>query len=96
MNPIDQIRKALEAIKAAKAQKHAGLTLTAAQAEALLASHDAAVQRAAEMQEALEEISLAGMSAPMGYTEDETRSFHARQAWRFISIAARAITKDKK
>lgn len=50
MNPIDQIRKALEAIKAAKAQKHAGLTLTAAQAEAILASHDAAVQRAAEMQ----------------------------------------------
>lgn len=46
---------------------------------------------------ALQQISLAGMTLPMlAYpTEETTREFHARQAWKFISIAANALSTTK-
>ena len=41
--------------------------------------------------EALEKIALAGMSDMGQESENGMRDFHARQAWRFIGIAARAL-----
>lgn len=40
--------------------------------------------------EALEEIALAGMSGTGMESEDAMTAWHARQAWNFIGIAARA------
>ena len=45
--------------------------------------------------EALEEIALAGMSVAPEMI-DSKEAFHARQAWRFIGIAARALEPVKK
>ena len=45
--------------------------------------------------EALEEIALAGMSVAPEMI-DSKQAFHARQAWRFIGIAARALEPVKK
>ncbi|CAB4146783.1 hypothetical protein UFOVP499_32 [uncultured Caudovirales phage] len=44
--------------------------------------------------EALEEIALAGMSVAPEMI-DSKEAFHARQAWRFIGIAARALDPIK-
>jgi len=41
--------------------------------------------------DALEEIALAGMSGTGQESEDGMRDWHARQAWKFIGIAARAL-----
>jgi hypothetical protein len=41
--------------------------------------------------EALEEIALAGMSGSGQESEDGMRAWHARRAWEFIGIAARAL-----
>lgn len=41
--------------------------------------------------EALEEIALAGMSGSGQESEEGMRAWHARQAWKFIGIAARAL-----
>ena len=41
--------------------------------------------------EALEEIALAGMSGTGQESEDAMRDWHARQAWKFIGIAARQL-----
>lgn len=45
-----------------------------------------------KMREALEEIALAGMSPSPEMSENGVEAWHARQAWRFIGIAARAIS----
>lgn len=65
------------------ATERAERDLAAAQA-ALAAAHDA-----------LTEIALAGMSLPMvcGDDEETKNRFHARRAWEFIGIAARAKTE---
>ncbi|MEN2672613.1 hypothetical protein [Herbaspirillum huttiense] len=42
--------------------------------------------------DALEEIALAGMSGSGQESEDGMRDWHARRAWEFIGIAARAKT----
>ena len=42
--------------------------------------------------DALDEIALAGMSGTGQESEEGMRDWHARQAWKFISIAARAKT----
>lgn len=44
------------------------------------------------LQDALREIALAGMSGTGMESEDAMRDFHARQAWKFIGIAARALS----
>jgi hypothetical protein len=44
--------------------------------------------------EALREIALAGMSSTGMESEEEMRAWHARQAWKFIQIAARALMPD--
>ncbi len=44
--------------------------------------------------EALREIALAGMSGTGQEGEEAMRAFHARQAWKFIQIAARALMPD--
>lgn len=44
---------------------------------------------------ALQEIALAGMSLPAQEHQDGALHFHARQAWRFIQIAAVALEKVK-
>jgi hypothetical protein len=41
--------------------------------------------------DALEEIALAGMSGTGQESEDGMRAWHARRAWEFIGIAARAL-----
>jgi len=41
--------------------------------------------------EALEEIALAGMSGSGQESEEGMRDWHARQAWKFIGVAARAL-----
>ena len=41
--------------------------------------------------DALEEIALAGMSGTGQESEEGMRDWHARQAWKFIGIAARAL-----
>lgn len=41
--------------------------------------------------EALEEIALAGMSGTGQESEEGMRDWHARQAWKFIGITARAL-----
>ena len=46
--------------------------------------------------EALEEIALAGMSPSPEMSDGHIDAWHARQAWRFIGIAARAIDPIKK
>ena len=54
------------------------------------------LRKAAEQAlEALEEIALAGMSVAPEMLDDK-EAFHARQAWRFIGIAARALEPVKK
>jgi hypothetical protein len=45
--------------------------------------------------EALEEIALAGMSGSGQESEESITAWHARQAWRFIGIAARALEPIK-
>lgn len=42
------------------------------------------------LREALQEIALAGMSPSPEMSQDGVEAWHARQAWRFIGIAARA------
>lgn len=63
---------------------------------ALLAGHDAHTAsleaELARLKDALEEIALAGMSPSPEMSENGVEAWHARQAWRFISIAARAIS----
>lgn len=44
--------------------------------------------------DALREIALAGMSCPSCMSEEETRSWHARRAFEFIGIAARALKRS--
>ena len=41
--------------------------------------------------DALKEIATAGMTLPIGCDEAEAINFHARQAWKFIKIAATAL-----
>lgn len=41
--------------------------------------------------ELIQTIALAGLSAPIGSTEDEANMFQANQARRFVSIAAHAL-----
>ena len=48
-------------------------------------------EAAAAALDALEEIALAGMSGTGQETEEGIRAWHARQAWKFIGIAARAL-----
>jgi hypothetical protein len=48
-------------------------------------------QQLAEKREALESIALAGMSGSGQESEEGMRDWHARRAWEFIGIAARAI-----
>jgi hypothetical protein len=51
---------------------------------------------AARLRQALEEIAFAGMSGTGQESQDGLRDWHARRAWEFIGIAARAIDgKDK-
>jgi hypothetical protein len=45
--------------------------------------------------EALEKIALAGMSGTGQESEEAMTEWHARQAWKFISIAARALAPIK-
>lgn len=45
---------------------------------------------------ALESIALAGMSPSPEMSENGIEAWHARQAWRFIGIAARAISPEVK
>jgi hypothetical protein len=46
------------------------------------------------LREALESIALAGMSGCGQESEEGMRDWHARRAWEFIGIAARALTKE--
>lgn len=46
------------------------------------------------LKEALREIALAGMSGTGMESEEAMRAWHARQAWKFIQIAARALMPD--
>lgn len=48
-------------------------------------------QAARQALETLEEIALAGMSGTGQESEEGMRDWHARQAWKFIGIAARAL-----
>jgi nitroreductase len=48
-----------------------------------------------QMREALEEIALAGMSGSGQESEEALQAWHARQAWKFIAIAARALEAHK-
>ena len=50
-----------------------------------------ALQSAQAALEALEEIALAGMSGTGQESEEGLRDWHARQAWKFIGIAAREL-----
>lgn len=43
--------------------------------------------------DALTDISMAGMSDVPDATEESTTRWHARRAWEFIGIAARAVTE---
>ena len=45
--------------------------------------------------DALEEIALAGMSGSGQESEEGMRDWHARRAWEFIRIAARALEEIK-
>jgi nitroreductase len=45
--------------------------------------------------EALEEIALAGMSGTGQESDEAMTNWHARQAWKFIGIAARALEPIK-
>lgn len=85
------------------------VTLTQAEAkqmkEMLLQVQNAAIdlaqqlakekERGDRLAEALAEISLMGMTAPMGFTEEETKAFQAKQAWRCIQIASIALRDGK-
>lgn len=51
-------------------------------------------QEARRLRDALEEIALAGMSGTGMESEEGMRDWHARQAWKFIGIAARALKPD--
>lgn len=53
----------------------------------------ALLDRVNALEDALREISMAGMSLPMEACGDEDAKdrFHARQAWNFIGIAGRAL-----
>lgn len=48
-------------------------------------------QAARQALETLEEIALAGMSGTGQESEEAMRDWHARQAWKFIGVAARAL-----
>jgi hypothetical protein len=50
---------------------------------------DAEIDR---LQDALREIALAGMSGTGMESEEAMRDWHARQAWKFIGVAARALS----
>jgi hypothetical protein len=43
--------------------------------------------------DALESIAWAGMSPPSEMSQNSVEAWHARQAWKFIGIAARALPK---
>jgi nitroreductase len=45
--------------------------------------------------EALEEIALAGMSGTGQESDEAMTAWHARQAWKFIGVAARALEPIK-
>ncbi len=47
-------------------------------------------------EEALKEIAFAGMSPSPEMSEDGIAAWHARQAWRFIGIAARALEESSR
>lgn len=61
----------------------------AAQARPVDAPTD--VERLRAAKDALEEIALAGMSGTGQESEEGMRDWHARRAWEFIGIAARAL-----
>ena len=66
-------------------------------AEAIRARAEALANDARDnerFREALREIALAGMSGTGMESEEAMRAFHARQAWNFIQIAARALMPD--
>ncbi len=75
---INDIRKAAQ--KARTSSAPAPVAQPADMREALQAARDA-----------LEEIALAGMSGTGQETEEGMRAWHARRAWEFIGIAARAL-----
>ena len=52
------------------------------------------VGRVKVLMDALIEIAYAGMSSPPDMSEDARTAWHARQAWKFIGIAARAIDQE--
>ena len=58
---------------------------------------DITIERAKfeQVLEALEEIALAGMSGTGQESEEAMTAWHARQAWKFIGIAARALEPIK-
>ena len=62
----------------------------------LLAENEALREVKSEMFDALEEIALAGMSGTGQESEEAMRDWHARRAWEFIGIAARAIDAARK
>lgn len=54
--------------------------------------HGECAAEIARLTEALREIALAGMSGTGQESEDGMRAWHARRAWEFIGIAARALS----
>lgn len=62
----------------------------------LLAENDALRVEKSGMFDALEEIALAGMSGSGQESEEGMRDWHARRAWQFIGMAARAIDAARK
>jgi len=67
----------------------AAIRAVLAEFDAQLAAERAEVER---LREALEEIALAGMSPSPEMSENGVEAWHARRAWEFIGIAARAIS----
>ena len=63
--------------------------------EAEIATNTALKKTNAELLTALEEIALAGMSSTGQETEEALHAWHARRAWKFIGIAARALAIAK-
>lgn len=57
----------------------------------LALAHDAEVTR---LRDALREIALAGMSGTGQESQESMTAWHARQAWNFIGIAARALSAE--
>lgn len=60
-------------------------------AAAMLRSQAQEIER---LREALESIALAGMSGTGQESKEAMTEWHARKAWNFISIAARALSPD--